>query len=383
MPNPHENLPQLPPVMRALAGLEPTWPHALDPMSAPAKRWGILGAGHIAGTFARDISAYTRQEIVAVASRDLAKSKQFAADNGVDPAGAYGSYEDLAADPRVDIVYVATTHNVHLQTALTAIEGGKHVLIEKAFTRTAAEAKQIFDAARANGVFAMEAMWTRFLPGQVLSRRLVETGAIGPLVAAEADHGQSLEHVERLMNPDFAGGALLDLGVYPISFLYSYLGKPARVLAAGRLTPTNVDAGNVTVLDYGQALAVARSDLDGRSSTGASLTGREGCLEFPRQFYRPSSVRLRLFSEGAAEKARSLVSGEDFELGQVAASDRKTEGIAWEWDATVPGGFQYQVAEVARCVDAGQRESSTTTWQNTLDVMEIMDQARTHIGGAY
>ncbi|MGO1592146.1 MAG: Gfo/Idh/MocA family protein [Ancrocorticia sp.] len=370
--NPHALLPSLPREMEQLAdGV--TLP---DPMEAPPLRWGIIGAGGIARTFARDVPAYSRSRIVAVASRELGRAEAFAKEFGIDRA--YGSYEDLARDPQVDAVYIATIHPLHAEHAQLALRAGKPVLVEKAFAMTAAQARDIFDTARECGLFAMEAMWSRHLPHYRVIRQIIANGGLGNVVSAQADHGQSLRHVERLMRPELGGGALLDLGIYPVSFLHDVLGAPTSVSASGRLIngnfgtaevsgrPVIIDQGIAAVLHWNStggstgALGVARCNLDGRSATSAEIVFENGALELPTQFYRPGILRLRLFGEGRAD-----------------------DGAVIEWDATVPGGFQYEAAEMARCLESGATQSPSLTRDDTVEVMEIMDEIRTQTGVVY
>src|SRR5690606_3598903 len=236
------------------------------------------------------------------------------------------------------------------------IEAGKHVLVEKAFTRSAAEAREVFAAARERGVFVMEAMWTRFLPHMVAVRHLVRSGAIGEVVSVHADHGQRLDHdpAGRLLNRDLAGGALLDLGVYPVSFAHDLLGTPEAVLAAGALTETDVDGQETVLLRYGRrALAVCSATLWARTPCRATVSGSEGTIELDGPFYAPTEVTVTI-------------------------GDERT---------TLPplheGGFQYEAAEVARCVAAGRLESETLPWAETLAVLETMDEVRRQLGVTY
>ena len=329
-------------------------PELPDPLAAPTVRWGILGAGGIAGRFAREVPALSSGRVVAVGSRDPARAADFAARHGV-PA-SYGSYEELVAAPDVDAVYVATPHSEHRAHALLAIEAGKAVLVEKAFTRNAAEAREVLDAAGKRGVFAMEAMWTRFLPHMALVRAVVDSGMLGDVVTVLADHGQRLDEkpTGRLLAPELAGGALLDLGVYPISLAHDLLGVPDAVAATGTLTATGVDGQETVVLRYGdRAVATCSATLWSRTPTTVSVCGTEGRVEVAGPFYAPAAV--------------TVVRGEE---RTVVAPD-------------VVGGFQYQAAEVARCLADGRLESSVLPWADTIAVMTTMDEARRQLGVTY
>lgn len=351
--NPHAALAPLPePIARFARGVE-----LPDPMDAPPLRWGIIGAGGIAGTFVRDVPAYSSGRVVAVAARERQRAQAFAMEHGIERV--HDSYEQLVTDPQVDAVYVATIHPMHAEHALLAIEAGKPVLVEKAFTLNAAQARRVFEAAQERGVFVMEAMWTRHLPHQRVLRQILKNGDLGDVVSAQADHGQSLRHVSRLNDPALGGGALLDLGVYSLSFIQSVLPGLRLVSAEGALTQTGVDVSNVAICQSGEALAVARSNFNGRSATAAEVVCERGALELPLQFYRPGELRVRTFE------------GEN------------PDGDTVSWDATVPGGFQYEAAELARCVAAGLTQSQVMPWSDTLAVMELMDEVRRRLGIQY
>ena len=331
-----------------------------EPQGAPVLRWGILGAGHIAGSFARDVPAYSSGLVTAVGSRDAARARSLieahpGAGKG-EAVRAHGSYEDLVSDPDVDAVYVATPHAFHADHALLALEAGKPVLVEKAFARSAVEARRVLGAARHRGLFAMEAMWMRFLPGQALVRALAVCGALGAIEHVRADHFQPLLHVERLTRPDLAGGALLDLGVYPLSLVHSVLGAPLRVAAVGRLSEAGVDLDEVVGLVYPGATAAAASGMSAASGTSAEIIGSRARIALAGRFYAPTTVRVVWNDDGGRRAA---------------------------WDGRVPGGFQFEAAEAARCLAAGATESATLPWAATLEVMEIMDEVRRQIGVVY
>ena len=327
-----------------------------DPRSAPSIRWGILGPGYIAGIFADAVNHHTRAQLVAVGSRSRDRAEHFAGHHGI-PTVHVG-YEALVADPQVDAVYVASPHSEHRAHALLAIAAGKHVLVEKSFARNTAEAQEIVDAARAAGVFVMEAMWTRFLPHVAALRSVLERGEIGEVVSVIADHGQSFGNLpvtHRLHNPDLAGGALLDLGVYPVSFAHDLLGVPDSVHATGSLTPAGVDGQISIALGYGERVqASLHTTLWSRTSTTAVIGGTEGRIEVASDFYRPTTFTVV-----------------------------RDDGSWWGYDREVDGGFQYQAAEVARRVAEGATQSPRITLDNTLEVMRTMDEIRRQIGVVY
>ena len=326
-----------------------------DPTTAPSIRWGVLGAGGIASVFTEAVTRHTQAAVVAVGSRAQERADEFAARHGI--ARAHGSYEALVADPGVDVVYIASPHSEHRDHALMAIAAGKHVLVEKAFTVNAAEAAQVLDAAGAAGVFVMEAMWTRFLPHVVVMRDVLARGEIGDLVGVIADHGQNMGHhpaTHRLHDPALAGGALLDLGVYPVSFAHHLFGAPDRVSAIGALTPNGVDGQVSIALGFAAIQASLHTTLEANTATTAVVFGTHGRIEIQGRFYAPTQF---------------TVIGDD--------------GSHWTYDGMVDAGMQYEAAEVARCIAAGLSESPLMTWQGTLEVMRTLDEVRRQIGLAY
>ena len=326
---------------------------APDPADAPPLRWGILGPGGIARRFAADIPAHTASQIVAVGSRSGERAAAFAAEFSIPTA--YGSYAELVADPEVEAVYIATPHSEHLEHALLALEAGKPVLVEKSLTRNAAEARALFDAAAERNLFAMEAMWTRFLPHMIAVRQIIDAGEIGQVRMLTAEHGQSLDHVadtHRLKNPALAGGAMLDLTVYPVSFAHDLLGAPDEIVALGTLTESGVDASEALTLRYGgTALAILGASLTAATPNAAAVTGSTGRVEIAGTFYAPTTVTVRT-GESEVRQLRPAVGS----------------------------GFEYQAAEAARRVHAGERESPLHTWAGTVEVMATMDEARRQLG---
>ena len=315
---------------------------------------GILAPGHIAQGFASALRARTRQEIVAVASRDLGRAQAFAGEFGI--GTAYGAYADLLADPDVDVVYVASPHSQHHEQALMALAAGKPVLVEKAFTRNATEAREVVAAARANGLFCMEAMWTRFLPHVDVLRQLLESGDLGEVQTVFADHGQPLYPggPQRLSDPALAGGALLDLGIYPISFASMVLGGLASVRATGTLTAEGVDAQEaVTVTGAHGGIGVLHATMLARTATVASVIGTAARVDLATRFYGPTSVRL------------TLRDGSD--------------GGGWE-PPDRGHGLHFEACEVARCLTEGRTESAWMPLDKTVRIMETMDEVRRQLG---
>ncbi|MDQ1652647.1 MAG: hypothetical protein QOI35_1847 [Cryptosporangiaceae bacterium] len=327
-----------------------------DPRDAPPVRWGILGPGWIASQFAAALRRHTRQELAAVASRSPERAAAFAAEYGI--PRAYGSYAELVGDPDVDIVYVATPHSEHHRQALMAIEAGKSVLVEKAFTRTAAEAAEVAAAAGKAGVFAMEAMWTRFLPHIDVLRQLVTDGHLGEVMVVTADHGQYFapDPHHRLYAPELAGGALLDLGIYPISFAAMVLGaSPDEVTSTGSLAFTGVDAQSAVTLRYGDAVAQVGTTLLARTPTVAAVSGTVARVELAADFYTPTELTY-VHRDGAR-----LVRPDGDTI-------RGHEGLC------------YQAAHAATLITEGATESPLLPLAETTAILAIIDEIRTHLG---
>ncbi|SHJ22908.1 Predicted dehydrogenase [Tessaracoccus bendigoensis DSM 12906] len=333
-------------------------PRTPDPMSAPPLRWGLIGPGWIAEAFVEAIHNHTRSRIVAVGSRSAERAGAFAQRIGA--ARSYGSYAQLVADREVDAVYVATPHSEHLSGAMLAIHAGKPVLVEKAFTRNAGEARQVLDAARAAGVAVMEAMWTRFLPSTDIVRQLLAAGALGEIEALFADHGQWFAEDPhfRLFDPSQAGGAMLDLGVYPVSFSHLALGAPAKIQAAGTSAFTGVDRQISGLLSgyaaHPGAHSLVNTTLAARTPTVALISGVEARIEIPGAFYAPQQIRVISRDGSVEESAPPVIAGHL--------------------------GLCHEAAHFSRMIADGRTESELLPWSETLAVMETMDELRRQVG---
>ncbi|HEY7004326.1 MAG TPA: Gfo/Idh/MocA family oxidoreductase [Gaiellaceae bacterium] len=309
-------------------------------------RWGVIGTGRIAETFAADLRLTSSGRVAAVGSRQLDTANRFA--DRFDIPNRHASYEELSADPDVDVVYVATPHPLHHSAALLALRAGKPVLVEKPFTMNAAEAEELVSAARDAGLFLMEAMWTRFLPHIVEIRRLLAEGALGDIVTVTADHGQWFreDRASRLFAPELGGGALLDLGVYPVSFASMVLGKPDRIAALVDAAFTGVDGQTSMLFGYSSgAHAVLTCTLAAKSPTRAAIVGTEARIEVDGDFYAPTSF--------------TLVS----RTGEETRFDRPHEGR----------GLWHQADEVARCLSEGLLESPLMPLDESISIMQTMD----------
>jgi len=325
-------------------------------MTTPV-HWGLLATGGIARTFAEDLRRLPDCEIVAVGSRTQPSAEAFAEEFAI--PHRHGSYADLASDPEVDVIYASPPHSLHRDAALLAIEQGKAVLCEKPFAMDRAESQQMVDAARSAGVFLMEAMWTRFLPHIARIREILAAGALGELIYLTAEHGQWFAHdpAHRLFAPPLGGGALLDLGIYPVSFAHLVLGAPSAIVAVSTPAFTGVDATTSMVLRYPTgAHAVLTTSLAAKSNNPAVIYGTEARLEIDGWFYTPTSFRVVSRQEELLESFATPAGGR---------------------------GMEYEAAEVNRCLRAGLTESPLMPLDETLEIMGVLDEIRAQIGLDY
>jgi predicted dehydrogenase len=319
-------------------------------------RWGVIGTGVIASLFARDLALVDDAEIVAVGSRRAEAAAAFGERFGIERR--HGSYEQLVRDSGIDAVYVATPAPAHAESVRLAISAGRAVLCEKPFTIDATQARELVAEARAAGTFLMEAMWTRFLPHVIRIRELLAERALGDVRLIQADVGQQIADVpgHRLLSPQLGGGALLDLGVYPVSLAWMVLGPPSSITAASVASGTGVDLQTSVLLEYdGGAQAVLSASLDVTTPTIAAITGHDGRLEIEAPWYKPTAF-TRIGRDGQRERAEFPVAGR---------------------------GMQYQVAEVGRCLRAGLRESPVMPLDETVAIIDALDEIRRQIGLAY
>jgi len=319
-------------------------------------RWGIIGTGGIAATFAGDLALLPDAELVAVGSRSQETADRFG--DRFDVMRRFASYEELVADADVDAVYVSTPHPMHHSAALLAIRAGKAVLVEKPFTINAGEARELVAEARSRGTFLMEAMWTRFLPHVVKIRELLAQGRLGDVRSVLADHGQwftkDAEH--RLFAPALGGGALLDLGIYPISFASMIFGRPTKITAVSDQAFTGVDAQTSVLLQYGAGQqAVLFTSLETRSPNWAAINGTDARIEIDGVFYAPSNFRV-VHRDGGVERFNVPHDGQ---------------------------GLRHQAAEVGRCLREGRTESEILSLDETVAIMETLDEVRRQIGLRY
>jgi predicted dehydrogenase len=327
--------------------------------AVPALRWGIVGTS-IADRFVAAIHRHTRQRAVAVTARDEERTADFARRHGI--AMVHSSLDALLDDPDVGIVYISTPHVLHREQALAAIAAGKHVLIEKPVAMSAHEARDISEAAVAAGRFATEAMWTRYLPQADIIRRVLADGVLGDIRLVAADFGFSIpvmpEH--RLWDPALGGGALLDAGVYPISFASSVLGAPTRIAAVGELGPTGVDQRADLMLEHaGGATALLSTSIVTALPTRALIAGSAGRLEVHPPFFGPTGLTLTM----------------------TASPD---EPVEWTDDSGLTAlhdGLAFQATAVAGYIGEGRAESPLHPHDEIVAVMATIDAAREQVGG--
>ena len=324
----------------------------------PTLRWGVLAPGSIAGKFTHALHAHTDQRVHAVGSRSLARAEAFASEHGIDES--YASYQELVDDPGIDAVYIAPPHPQHKNLALLAIAAGKHVLIEKPIAVTADEAREIAAAAQEAGVFAMEAMHTRFHPRMTVIEQLLRDGVLGEVtsVAAELGIPSEPDPESRLHSPALAGGAILDVGVYAVWFNHFVLGKPDSVVARGLLTETGVDGQSVVTLTRGRALGSVTSSILGWTPSLASVNGTGGRIHVDTRHPRPGPFTLY---------------GPD---DQPHLRFEDTTGIEFH------DGLCRQAAWMAQHVADGLLESPMHPLSVSIDVLETIDQVRLQLGTA-
>jgi predicted dehydrogenase len=319
-------------------------------------RWGILATGTIATRFVQDLRLLPDAEVLAVGSRSAGAAAGFARRHGV--PRAYGSWAALAADPELDVVYVATPHSAHDAAARACLAAGRAVLCEKPLTLDRGSSQALIEHARARRLFLMEAMWTRCDPLVRRMLALVADGAIGEVTSVHSDFGVAgpFPPTHRMRARSLGGGALLDLGVYPVTIAHLLLGVPDEIRAWARLGDDGVDENTAVILGYASgALASLSCGIVGDTGVTATITGTHGRIDLPPGFYRPT--RFTLHRAGAPPE---VVGG-----------------------PSVGGGYQHEAAEVQRCLRAGKLESSLVPHAATLEVMSILDAIRAQIGVSY
>lgn len=320
-------------------------------------RWGILGTGMIAHKFAEGLRVLPDAVLTAVGSRSQAAADRFG--DAFDVPHRHATYQDLASDPEVDVIYVSSPHPMHKEDALLCLEAGKAVLCEKPFTMNSQESEAVIRAARERGLFLMEAMWTRYLPAVVRARQLLAEGVIGEVRMVQADFGfrAEVDPKHRLLNPDLGGGALLDVGIYTVSLASMVFGQqPAEINSQVYLGSTGVDELSGTIFRYpaGQ-IAVLSSSLQINTPHDAVIIGTKGSIRIHPSFWCTDGMTLTL--DGQPEQVMNL--------------------------PRVGNGYNYEAAEVMACLRAGKRESEVMPLDETLAIMQTLDRIRALWGLKY
>ncbi|MGA0901551.1 MAG: Gfo/Idh/MocA family protein [Candidatus Nanopelagicaceae bacterium] len=316
-------------------------------------RWGVIGTGGIARAFAKDLELTDGDRVTHFGSRTPAKAEALAREFGATPITGY---ENLV-NADVDAIYVATPHSLHSQNAILALSAGKPVLVEKPFAGNAQQAKAMIDSAQSQKIPLMEAMWSRFLPNFIRLRGIVNSGVIGEIISIQADHGQALpkDPYYRLHSPELAGGALLDLGIYPISLASMLLGRPEKIIADGVMNESGVDSQTSMIFTYENgAQANLTTTLLVRTPCVATIVGSIGRVEIDSNFYTPTSMR-------------TVISGETKEYPNLYLGH----------------GLREQALAFKDLIESGEIESKVMSHSESLEIMETMDEIRQQIGLRY
>ncbi|MDF7799258.1 Gfo/Idh/MocA family oxidoreductase [Pontiellaceae bacterium B1224] len=321
-------------------------------------QWGIIGCGSIANLFARSLKTLPEGTLLAGASRTPGRAEEFAQKHGMERV--YTDYDALLADPDIDAVYVATTHNFHYDNVKQCLESGKHVLCEKPFTINAAQTQELIDLAREKNCFLMEAMWTRFLPAIVKMQELLAEGVIGEVQAVRADFcvgGNEFSKDHRMCNKALAGGALLDLGVYPITFAdIVFNAVPTRIQSSAFIGETDVDDRSFYQLDYpGGRFAQLSSSFTHVAPNDAFVFGSKGFIRVP-MFWMTKALEINLF-------------GEEPEMLPLPYGDGEH--------------FKFEIDHAMQCINAGKLESDIHPLSKTKSIMQTMDTLRAQWGLEY
>jgi len=319
-------------------------------------KWGILGTGRIASVFATALAEVENSELYAVGSRNAANAQQFATEYAIHKA--YGSYQELVEDPEIDVIYVATPHNLHLENTLLALNHNKHVLCEKPLGVNRREVKILTEKAYEKKLFLMEALWSRFLPNILKTKELVESGVIGDVklltafFSFKSDKGP--EH--RQFNIDLCGGTILDIGIYNMFLSYLLLGIPGEIAAIAGLSDTGVDTSSSYTFKYADdTLAVMYSSFLAESPTVAKIHGTKGKIVLEHKWFCPGNVKL-LLNDGSEELFEFEPKG---------------------------NGYEYEAQEVVNCILSGKTQSDVWSLNDSLQLAEIMDKVRKECGIVY
>jgi predicted dehydrogenase len=326
-------------------------PRVPDPLEAPRLRWGVMGPGWIAERFVAALRDHTNQVVTSVGSRDITRAREFASRFGI--ARSHGSYDELAHDERVDVVYVATPHPAHLPCAVAAITAGKPVLVEKPLAVSAAEARYLTELAGQRRVFCMEALWTDFLPKFDVIRQLIADAVLGDIRAVLADHGEWFGPDHRIMRPELAGGPLFDLGTYPVALAIQLMTDIDEVQAVADSSGSGVNGQIAVILkDRSNRVAMIHSTITSNTPTTAVIAGTEATLSIDGPFYRP---------------------------GPFTVTDTAGSVLAYQEDRIGYHALSFEAAETARCIAAGARESTIRPLDCSIRMLDVMDRIRSQL----
>ncbi len=319
-------------------------------------RWGIIGTGRIARSFAVAIKGSDNAVLYAVASRSADKAAAFAGEFGFEKS--FGSYAELASDSSVDIVYIATPMASHFADSMLCIDHGRNVLCEKSIALNSAQLEKMLAAAKDKDVFFMEAMWMKCRPTYLKALEWINTGRIGRVRYIKADFCCSVPYNrnDRLFSPECGGGALLDLGVYPITLAADILGSSPDEIITDANIIFGVDMSNSITLRYKDSAAVLQSGFEMQLPNRALISGDEGMIVFGEGFHCSSEITL--FDREGRELERSII-------------------------PVIVNGYEYEILEAQRCLEKGLKESPLVTHSSTLAVMRIMDKCRKDWGLVY
>lgn len=318
-------------------------------------RWGIIGPGHIAHSFAKDLKLVEDGKLTAVASRSLERAREFA--DAYSAEHSFGSYQELFESDVVDVLYIATPHTSHCKLTVEALDHGKPVLCEKPMGVNADEVKTMIAAAKKNGVFLMEALWSRFNPSIIKVKQLIDEGIIGDVAYLNANFGfYALDRDEdgRILNPDLAGGSLLDIGIYPIFLAYLILGKPDNIEAASLFYKTGVEVQTSMIFEYADSQAVLASGLRSKISMRAEIAGSKGSVYLHERWHEAQGYTVEI--DGGDKK---------YEL--------PTKGK----------GYSHEIEEVHECLKNGALQSRKWSLQNSLDLVNLLDEVRDITGTTF
>lgn len=315
-------------------------------------RWGIIGTGRIAHTFAKALMNCKDAQLYAAASRTIQKADKFAAEYGF--LKSYGSYTELAQDPDVDVIYIATPMSAHYNDVRSCLENGKNILCEKSVTLNCRQLEELLDLAKSNGLFFMEAMWMKFSPVYRKAMEWIREGKIGRISCIKAGFCNHVPYNadDRLFRADCGGGALLDIAVYPLTLVHDVMGVPDHIMAHAHIL-NGIDMSNTIILQYDDAFAAVDSSFEYPSRNNAMISGSDGMILFGDNFYAASEVCLY---------------------------DRSLHLIETYTAEDSINGYEYEIEEVMKCLRNGAKESMLVPQKATLEVMQMMDECRRQWG---